>query len=178
MNIKDEITEELIDTFYKDLSQVCPTFNMFPIQVIDHKLDENNMEGVIMTDIIKVFESYLKMLNCKNIGIKSIRRKSKTMSKKNKLRIDPRKFEYRVIDLDLTPTEKINYEDSEVTGSYKGMHECQGHFKEFTKEKPLFGKHVGLWWWGHQIRGGKKDKIISKEYDTKRNLITNVKLWN
>lgn len=32
-------------------------------------------------------------------------------------------------------------------------HLARGHFKTFTEDAPLLGKHVGTYWWGWQVRG-------------------------
>ena len=52
--------------------------------------------------------------------------------------------------------------------SYQGLqrvHLCRGHFKEYTNENPLFGKHVGRFWWQPMVRGDKKRGVLNKDYD-------------
>ena len=52
-------------------------------------------------------------------------------------------------------------------GSIKrSLHLCRGHFKSFG-EKGLFGKHKGLFWWGHSIRGTASRGIVEKDYQVK-----------
>lgn len=46
-----------------------------------------------------------------------------------------------------------------------GLHICHGHFKTFTSEKPLLGKHVGMYWWEQQVRGSKSAGTIIKDYE-------------
>jgi hypothetical protein len=44
------------------------------------------------------------------------------------------------------------------------IHICRGHFKTFTADKPLLGKHTGIYWWGMQVRGRKESGVVMKEY--------------
>lgn len=43
-------------------------------------------------------------------------------------------------------------------------HLARGHFKTFTEEAPLLGKHVGTYWWGWQVRGQEDKGAIEKTY--------------
>ena len=54
-----------------------------------------------------------------------------------------------------------------INGSEKSFHICRGHFKHFTNEKPLLGKHTGAYWWGMQVKGSKDVGIINKDYNIK-----------
>lgn len=46
----------------------------------------------------------------------------------------------------------------------KRLHIVRGHFKTYTKERPLLGKIVGQYYWGSQIRGVLKEGAVSKDY--------------
>lgn len=46
-------------------------------------------------------------------------------------------------------------------------HLARGHFKTFTADAPLLGKHVGTYWWGWQVRGQEGKGIIEKTYAVK-----------
>ena len=43
-------------------------------------------------------------------------------------------------------------------------HRVRGHFKTFTDEKPLLGKHTGTYWWGWQVRGNAKNGTVISDY--------------
>lgn len=47
--------------------------------------------------------------------------------------------------------------------SHNRLHLCRGHFKEF-KDKGLFGRYTGLWWWQPTVRGQNKGGIVHKDY--------------
>lgn len=44
------------------------------------------------------------------------------------------------------------------------LHRVRGHFKTFTAESPLMGKHVGTYWWGWQVRGNKDNGVVVSDY--------------
>jgi hypothetical protein len=46
------------------------------------------------------------------------------------------------------------------------LHRVRGHFKTFTAERPLMGKHVGTCWWGWQLRGDPNPNrgIVTSDY--------------
>lgn len=51
-----------------------------------------------------------------------------------------------------------------VDGMKQALHFCRGHFKQYTEEAPLFGKHTGLWHWGGQYRGNRNAGKVEKDY--------------
>lgn len=56
----------------------------------------------------------------------------------------------------------------EPAGTASGRsHLARGHFKTFTEDAPLLGKHVGTYWWGWQVRGQEGAGVIEKTYSLK-----------
>ena len=55
-------------------------------------------------------------------------------------------------------------DESSGIGSDKAFHICRGHFKNFTSEKPLLGKHVGTYWWAMHTKGSKQAGEVTKQY--------------
>lgn len=49
-------------------------------------------------------------------------------------------------------------------GLRQALHLCRGHFKTFTPEAPLLGRHVGTFWWAPQVRGTAK-RLILTDYE-------------
>ena len=69
--------------------------------------------------------------------------------------------------LQIEQVRKVLDSSSGRDGSIKrALHLCRGHFKSFG-EKGLFGKHKGLFWWGHSIRGTASRGIVEKDYKVK-----------
>ena len=113
----------------------------------------------------------ISIMNCRNIGTVLVKR-SKGHQKKFKKQTGKSLLSYRVIKVHLDKknraiTLKSNkHSDEEVDVAPElPLHAVRGHFKEYTKERPLFGRLVGRWWWPPSQRGDKKEGEIIKEYD-------------
>jgi len=46
----------------------------------------------------------------------------------------------------------------------QALHLVRGHFKNFN-EKPLFGKHKGIWFWHPTVKGNRSAGEITKDYE-------------
>ena len=113
----------------------------------------------------------ISVINCRNIGTVLVKR-SKGHQKKFKKQTGKPLLSYRVIKVHLDRknraiTLKSNkHSDEEVDVAPElPLHAVRGHFKEYTKERPLFGRLVGRWWWPPSQRGDKEHGEIIKEYD-------------
>lgn len=53
------------------------------------------------------------------------------------------------------------------SGDTNRNHLARGHFKTFTEEAPLLGKHVGTYWWGWQVRGQEGKGTVEKVFTLK-----------
>lgn len=99
------------------------------------------------------------LMNCKNVGLEKHSYRSRSSSAKARKR-EP-KLEYHTIVL---PKSKAQRGDSQGgEHSTPAIHKVRGHFKTYTAERPLLGKHVGTYWWPWQVRGdADKGAVISK----------------
>jgi hypothetical protein len=50
-------------------------------------------------------------------------------------------------------------------GGEKAVHRVRGHFKTYTSDAPLLGKHTGTWWWGWSVRGNPEHGIVVSDYE-------------
>ena len=68
--------------------------------------------------------------------------------------------------LDVVPARNIKRTEYEhpLKGSPQRIHFRRGHFKEYTMDKPLFGKYVGTFWWEAHVAGSKDIGEIKKDY--------------
>jgi hypothetical protein len=46
----------------------------------------------------------------------------------------------------------------------RALHICRGHFKTYTEDNPLFGKHTGTYWWPMHVRGNEDAGEVNKSY--------------
>jgi hypothetical protein len=107
----------------------------------------------------------VQLINCKNIRSEKIIASASLNKSRRKNGKQPL-FNYHVLNL-VVPAGRQQYEEKKMPLSHNRIHLCRGHFKEYTKEHPLFGKSTGLYWWQPHVRGKNKDGIVMKEYSVK-----------
>ena len=103
----------------------------------------------------------LTMFHCKNIELVNNSLPDKVL-KKRKKRNKPA-FVYKT--LNVMPLRRIVNKEGGTEGEkiQKALHLCRGHFKDY-REKGLFGKYKGLYWWDMHMRGNKREGEIVKDY--------------
>jgi len=105
--------------------------------------------------------TFLKLISCKNIGAEDHApplKLNKSRKKKGKVPI----FSYKTLVIKPTGAKQ---QAQAAQGLWNNrIHLCRGHFKEFTKEKPLFGKITGRFWWQPSVRGRNKKGVVVKDY--------------
>lgn len=112
---------------------------------------------------LSMFKSAILLLNCKNI-VTEDHHPSEKLNKKRRKLSRQKLFTYKTLKVVL-PSRFQLPGDSAKTNIHNRIHLCRGHFKEYTVDKPLFGKHVGLYWWQPHVRGQNKDGIVVKDYE-------------
>jgi hypothetical protein len=101
----------------------------------------------------------ISFMHCKNVELvenkftsKHRRDKGQPTTKFYTLKIDPMK---RILKTE---------GNRESTGLKNALHICRGHFKDY-REKGLFGKYKGIYWWDSQVRGNSDSGIVDKDYE-------------
>ncbi|THJ24509.1 MAG: hypothetical protein CAF45_004880 [Nitrospira sp. CG24E] len=71
--------------------------------------------------------------------------------------------------LDIQPLRKLldQYRSGSPSDLRHALHICRGHFKTFTEDAPLLGRHTGTYWWAPQVRGAKEVGLVVKDYRVK-----------
>jgi hypothetical protein len=112
---------------------------------------------------IETISGGMILMNCKNIGTDKVRPSLK-LNKKRKKNGKVELFTYHVLKIKTSKSGK--HEDGTVlTGGHYRHHFCRGHFKEYTEEKPLFGRFTGMYWWDAHLRGRNKKGFVYKDYE-------------
>ena len=89
------------------------------------------------------------LMSCKNVIRSSVvpdRRQQRSRARSGKLPL------FNFSTLKVKPMGG-NHRDGNQTGE---IHWVKGHFKEYTKERPLFGKIAGLFWWETHLAGARR----------------------
>jgi hypothetical protein len=76
---------------------------------------------------------------------------------------DPAPYRYHVLKIDPARA-RGRSESSGESGAHTALHLRRGHWKVYTPEAPLLGKHIGRWWW-HQHLAGQADRLVDKDYE-------------
>lgn len=105
----------------------------------------------------------LTFMNCKNVTLKET--SNEAMRKAFERRRGCKPLRYHVLNI-----ESVIARTRGASGGlsmFNALHMCRGHFKTFTKERPLFGKVAGRFWWGYQARGTPEAGVVVKDYRVK-----------
>jgi hypothetical protein len=101
-------------------------------------------------------------MHCSNVQLEDHRPKVSHVHKYRKL-YGRAPIVYKT--LNITPMQRIiKSKGGPRCGVKQALHIMRGHFKRF-EEKPLFGKHKGLWWWSSQVRGTLGRGYVKKTYE-------------
>lgn len=123
-------------------------------------------EGVRMTRdtyIYNVLEVLLR-LSCKNVSLatRDIDQKQSRIATKRHGQVESG---YRYHVLVVRPA---GARSSEHPGEEMGitpLHLCRGHYREYTPDRPLFGKLSGRFYIQQHMRGDKKNGVVEKDYE-------------
>jgi hypothetical protein len=104
-------------------------------------------------------------MHCHNVEIRTVEPDDRA-SRAHRRRHRHRLIRYQVLDIE--PMRQILNQagatDPESGGLRRALTICRGHFKTFTPDAPLFGKHAGQFWWTPHVRGNPDAGIIVNDY--------------
>lgn len=105
----------------------------------------------------------ISFLHSKNIKIRA-EAPSEKLSRKYEKKHGRRLVRYHV--LDIVPMRRIleQYGSNSRSGLRRALHICRSHFKTFTADAPLLGRHTGVYWWDSQVRGSRSVGVVIKDY--------------
>jgi len=108
-----------------------------------------------------------KFLSCNNIKVNEhdiqLKDREKRILKKHNHKPD---IKYHTLVVEMGSGKKKKYielTDLENHGKMRG-HTCRGHNQTYTEDGPLFGKHVGTWYWNPCFKGSIENGLILKDY--------------
>jgi hypothetical protein len=104
----------------------------------------------------------ISLSHCKNVEVTAVAPPIKLSRKQEKHHGVP-KVAYHV--LEITPMRKVLREEgqSQSHGLQKALHICRGHFKDY-RERGLFGRNRGIYWWDAHVRGSTDQGSVVKDY--------------
>lgn len=100
----------------------------------------------------------LSLMHCRNVEQRKATY-TPTPRRRKSDRVRP-SIEYRTIRLP-KPSQRGGAGAS--TGAVK-LHTARGHFKTYTEDAPLMGRHVGTYYWAAQVRGSRENGEVVSSY--------------
>lgn len=115
-----------------------------------------------IAQFVSRFHVFLLLMSCKNISTEVIKA-PEVLNKKRRKNGKQEIFDYHILNV-IVPSKKQGYREKMELLSRVRIHLCRGHFKEYTKDHPLFGRLTGRYWWQPHVRGQNKEGIVMKDY--------------
>ena len=105
----------------------------------------------------------VSLMHCKNVDLRPVDPPER-LSRKHKSKTGRPLTRYYV--LGIQPMRRVldTEGEAQARGLGHALHICRGHFKTYTEDSPLFGKHTGTYWWESQARGKAEHGIVEKDY--------------
>ncbi|HEX2274928.1 MAG TPA: hypothetical protein VHG90_13730 [Acidimicrobiales bacterium] len=105
----------------------------------------------------------ISLMHCRNVTLRTVE-PAQSLSRKAQRRSGHPLLRYQV--LEISPMRRIlETEGAAMTkGLGHALHICRGHFKTYTRKAPLFGKHVGRYWWSDVARGTPARGVVTSDY--------------
>jgi hypothetical protein len=106
----------------------------------------------------------ISLLHCKNIELSDLpppSRQIRRLAERKGMEI------VRYKTLVIEPFKKQVRHEARQAGEseiHRALHICRGHFREYSEERPLFGKYAGRFWVPMHARGSKEHGEVRKDY--------------
>jgi hypothetical protein len=101
----------------------------------------------------------ISFMHCKNVGLRDCTPPEK-LSLAHQKKHGQKLLRYHVLEIE--PLRKLldQYRTGARGDLRHALHICRGHFKTFTEDAPLLGRHTGTYWWAPQVRGAKDVGVV------------------
>ena len=105
----------------------------------------------------------ISLMHCRNVQVEQ-RDPPAALSRKAQRRGGLPLTRYHVLEISAMRRVLDNEGRARTNGLGSALHICRGHFKTFTAEAPLFGKHVGRYFWHDVARGSPERGAVTTDY--------------
>lgn len=119
--------------------------------------------GALMSGMLLPSLFAISLMNCKNVTLDEQEPHEK--ASRNWERKHGRPLtRYHLLEIGEVRTSLSREGRAKEDGLKKALHVCRGHFKTYTQERKLFGKHEGTFWWPEHRRGSPERGEVQKDY--------------
>lgn len=104
-------------------------------------------------------------LHCKNVHMEA-HTPPAPLAKKHRLRYGRPPVVYKTLVIEPLKRVLRSEGNADEFGLRRALHICRGHFKDY-KERGLFGKIHGVFWWSDHLAGTLRSGLVIKDYNVK-----------
>jgi hypothetical protein len=132
----------------------------------DYEDQRESVFTTILFSAASVCWQAISFMHCKNVRIEKgpaipeKLRRARERNSKHPL------FRHHTIIIDPSRTVAGSSSSGESVGNEKALHICRGHYKDF-RERGLFGRQKGMYWWPMHKRGSAANGTVEKDYEVK-----------
>lgn len=116
----------------------------------------------ILSSILPVVLLTFSLTNCRNVQrVEEARGVRRSFARRHQDAPALRSYTLAISPMQRELTRAMR---AQGVGLTQALHLCRGHFKTFTPERPMFGRHVGRYWWPQHVRGDVARGAVVKDY--------------
>jgi hypothetical protein len=101
-------------------------------------------------------------MHCRNVELVS-RDPDEKLSRQHRRKHGRPLLRYHILGIEPVRRVLADEGDAEEVGLRRALHICRGHFKDY-RQRGLFGKHRGIYWWSDFVRGDVTTGLVVKDY--------------
>jgi hypothetical protein len=107
----------------------------------------------------------LNLINCKNVQTRPAGTIPQRRSGREKRQgVKPIRYHTIVLPGMTVERRSASHRERKDNAAIMALHVARGHFKTYTREAPLMGRHVGTFWWNPSVRGNRKNGQVVSDY--------------
>lgn len=130
----------------------------------DSNEEDVNQLASLFWPLVNVALLTICLMHCKNVELVEVIPDAK-LAKRTLQRSGIAMHKYKVLNID-PMTKILRGQMATGRGLQKSLHICRGHFKDY-RERGLFGKLRGQYWWPQRMRGNVDVGVVEKRYKIK-----------
>jgi len=124
-------------------------------------------DTLVATNMLVVVYA-LAMLGCKNVGTEDVEHDRRSVKEMNyRFGGKRNRITYKVLTVKVPRRGTVRLSDLTSESRMLPLHSVRGHFKEYTPDAPLLGRHIGRYWWHPHVRGTEEYGTVVKDYAVK-----------
>lgn len=131
--------------------------------IVSGNLTEQQAKKIVQNELPNVYYA-TTFCHCNNVEYYE-KNHPEALQKANKKRGKIPQETYRILDIGGLKKQAKSESNEECGELQTALHICRGHFKTYTEDNPLFGKHTGTYWWPMHKRGSEDNGKVNKDYN-------------